>query len=216
MFVRDDAALTLAPALLTVAAGSDLLEPKRRRRPGGGGESGRPSCAGPGRSCVASIAVTLVGLLALPSLPTSYDDKQLPAGRRRGERRIRRRANGTSPQARLNPEVLMLVADHDLRNPTDMLIIDKVAKDVFHLPGIGRVQTITRPLGTPIERHLHPVHRRPAGREPEARTSPTRRTARPTLLTQAADISRHDRHPDASSGTADPEAPTPSRSRPIS
>src|SRR6185312_2715934 len=55
------------------------------------------------------------------------------------------------PQARLNPEVLMLVSDHDLRNPTDMLIVDKVAKDVFHLPGIARVQTITRPLGTPLE-----------------------------------------------------------------
>ena len=51
----------------------------------------------------------------------------------------------------MNPELLMLEADHDLRNPADMLIIDRVAKSVFHLRGIERVQTITRPLGAPIE-----------------------------------------------------------------
>ena len=41
--------------------------------------------------------------------------------------------------------------DHDLRNSADFLVIDRVAKSMFHQPGIGRVQTITRPLGTPIE-----------------------------------------------------------------
>ena len=56
---------------------------------------------------MASIAVALVGLLALPSYTTSYDDKKyLPAdveaniGYAAAERHF--------PQARLNPEVLML------------------------------------------------------------------------------------------------------------
>ncbi len=52
----------------------------------------------------------------------------------------------------MNPELLMLEADHDLRNPpADMLVIDRVAKAVVHMRGIDRVQTITRPLGAPIE-----------------------------------------------------------------
>src|SRR5260370_17850907 len=55
------------------------------------------------------------------------------------------------PQARLNPELLMIEADHDMRNPADMLVLDRVAKAVFRTPGVARVQTITRPLGTPIE-----------------------------------------------------------------
>lgn len=55
------------------------------------------------------------------------------------------------PQARMEPEVLMVEADHDLRNPTDMLILDRIAKTVFHTPGIARVQSITRPLGAPID-----------------------------------------------------------------
>ena len=55
------------------------------------------------------------------------------------------------PQARMNPELLLVETDHDVRNSADMLVIDRIAKSIFHIPGIGRVQAITRPLGTPIE-----------------------------------------------------------------
>ena len=55
------------------------------------------------------------------------------------------------PQARMNPEMLLVETDHDVRNPADMLVIDRIAKSIFHIPGIGRVQAITRPQGTPIE-----------------------------------------------------------------
>ena len=49
------------------------------------------------------------------------------------------------------PDILMIEADHDMRNPTDFLVLHKVAKAVFRVPGISRVQGITRPEGTPIE-----------------------------------------------------------------
>ena len=131
--------------------------------------------------------MTLVGLLALPSYATSYDDKSyLPAdveaniGYAAAQRHF--------PQARLNPEVLMLVADHDLRNSTDMLIVNRVAKDVFHIPGIARVQTITRPLGTPIDGTSIPYIVGQQGVNQKLRQSyGQERTA--DLLTQAADIS---------------------------
>jgi RND superfamily putative drug exporter len=45
----------------------------------------------------------------------------------------------------------MIESDHDLRNSADFLVIDKIAKAIFRVPGIGRVQAITRPQGTPIE-----------------------------------------------------------------
>ena len=45
----------------------------------------------------------------------------------------------------------MLEADHDLRNPTDMILLERVAKAVFHTDGIAQVQSITRPLGTPLD-----------------------------------------------------------------
>ena len=51
----------------------------------------------------------------------------------------------------MNPEMLLVETDHDVRNSADMLVIDRIAKSIFHIPGIGRVQAITRPEGTPIE-----------------------------------------------------------------
>ena len=51
----------------------------------------------------------------------------------------------------MNPDMLMVEADHDMRNPADMLVLDKVAKNVIHTDGIAMVQDITRPLGIPIQ-----------------------------------------------------------------
>ena len=51
----------------------------------------------------------------------------------------------------MNPELLLIESDHDLRNAADFLVIDKIAKALFRVPGIGRVQAITRPSGKPIE-----------------------------------------------------------------
>src|SRR5262249_23255861 len=94
--------------------------------------------------------VALVGLLALPGYKTDYDNRHyLPADTPAnvGYAAADRHFN----PARLNPELLMIETDHDLRNPADFLILDKVAKAVFRIPGIGPVQTITRPLGTPLD-----------------------------------------------------------------
>ena len=186
MFVVTMAALTLAPALLTIASRFGLLEPKRKTKTRGWRRIGTAVVRWPGPILLASMAVALIGLLALPSYKTSYDDKRyLPAD---VEANI---GYGVAakhfPQARLNPEVLMLVSDHDMRNSTDMLIINRVAKDIFHLPGIARVQTITRPLGTPIDGTSIPfiigqqgVNQKLGQSYGQERTS--------DLLTQAADI----------------------------
>ena len=53
--------------------------------------------------------------------------------------------------ARMNPELLLIESDHDLRNSADFLVIDKIAKAVFRVPGIGSVQAITRPSGKPVK-----------------------------------------------------------------
>lgn len=45
----------------------------------------------------------------------------------------------------------MIETDHDMRNPVDMLVLDKVAKNIYHSPGIEQVKAITRPLGTTIK-----------------------------------------------------------------
>ncbi len=94
--------------------------------------------------------MALIGLLALPSYKTSYDvGSYMPAsaqsniGYAAAERHF--------SKARLNPELLMIEADHDLRTPADMILLERVAKAVFHTRGIAQVQSITRPLGTPLD-----------------------------------------------------------------
>ena len=150
MLVAVFAALTMAPALLTVASHFGLMDPKRVMKKTFWRRVGTAVVRWPGPILVASIALALVGLLALPGYKPSYNDREfLPAnipanvGYAAADRHF--------PQARMNPELLLLETDHDVRNPADMLVVDRIAKNIFHVPGIGRVQTITRPLGTPIE-----------------------------------------------------------------
>jgi putative drug exporter of the RND superfamily len=99
---------------------------------------------------VATLAVALVGLVTLPGYKTSYDDrpylpKDLPAnlGFAAADRHF--------SQSRMLPDILIVEADHDMRNPADFLVLHKLAKAIFRVPGISRVQGITRPEGTPIE-----------------------------------------------------------------
>ncbi|MDT5029648.1 MAG: putative drug exporter of the superfamily, partial [Micromonosporaceae bacterium] len=150
MLVAVVAATTMAPALITVATRFGLLEPKRKMKTRGWRRVGTVVVRWPGPILAAAMALALVGLLALPGYKTNYNDRNyLPAdipanlGYAAADRHF--------SQARMNPEVLLLETDHDVRNPADMLVIDRIAKGVFHIQGIARVQTITRPLGTPIE-----------------------------------------------------------------
>jgi RND superfamily putative drug exporter len=150
MIVAVMAALTMAPALLTVGSHFGLFEPKVALRQRGWRRLGTAVVRWPGPILVSSIALALVGLLALPSYVNAYNDRNylpddLPAnvGYAAADRHF--------PQARMNPELLMIETDRDLRNSADMLVIDKVAKTIFRVPGVGRVQAITRPQGTPIE-----------------------------------------------------------------
>ena len=144
------AALTLAPAVMMIGARFGLLDPKRTTRTRGWRRIGTAIVRWPGPILVATLGVALVGLLALPGYKTSYDvgvylpDRaQSNIGYAAAERHF--------SKARLNPELLMISADHDLRNPTDMILLERVAKAVFHTTGVAQVQSITRPLGTPLD-----------------------------------------------------------------
>jgi RND superfamily putative drug exporter len=144
------ASLTLAPAVITMGSAIGLFDPKRAMRTRGWRRIGTAVVRWPGPILVASIAVALIGLLALPGYKTSYDARPYqpdwaPAkvGYAAAERHF--------STARLNPEVLMIEADQDLRTPANMKVLENVAKAVFRTPGVAMVQSITRPLGTPLD-----------------------------------------------------------------
>src|SRR6202022_55079 len=144
------AALTLAPAVLTVGSHFGLLEPRRAMQTRGWRRIGTAIVRWPAPILAVSVAIALIGLLALPGYQTSYNAQDyMPA---RTPANIGYAAEDRlCSKSRLNPELLMIETDHDMRNPADMINLERVAKAVFHTGGIAQVQSMTRPLGTPLD-----------------------------------------------------------------
>lgn len=143
-------AVTLVPAILAIGSRFRLCDPKRRIAQRRWRGFGTAIVRWPTPILVATIAIALIGLVTLPGYRTSYDDRSylprnLPAnlGYSAADRHF--------SQSRMMPEILMVKANHDMRNPADFLVLHKLAKAIFRVPGISRVQGITRPEGTPIE-----------------------------------------------------------------
>jgi RND superfamily putative drug exporter len=145
------AGITLGSAMISIATRfGKILEPKRAMRTRGWRKIGAAVVRWPGPIMVAAVALSLVGLLTLPGYRTNYNDRDyLPADLPANQGYAA--ADRHFSQARLNPELLMIETDHDLRNSADFLVIEKIAKSVVQVPGISRVQAITRPQGSPIE-----------------------------------------------------------------
>ena len=149
-------ALTLGPALISVCTRfGNVLEPKRTGRSRLWHKVGTTTVRWPGAILVCATVAALVGLLALPGYHTTYNDRiylpdSVPAnvGYAASDRHF--------TQAKMNPDLLLIETDHDLRNPADFLVIDKIAKALVRVHGIAQVQTITRPDGKPIEHSTIP------------------------------------------------------------
>jgi putative drug exporter of the RND superfamily len=145
------AGVTLGPAIVFLGSKIGLFESKRAAK---GGRLwrrvGTAVVRWPAPILAVSTAIVLVGMVVLPGFKPSYNDKYyLPAsapsnlGQAAADRHF--------SQARMNPDMLMIESDHDMRNPADMLVLDRVAKNVIRVVGIAMIQDITRPLGIPIQ-----------------------------------------------------------------
>jgi RND superfamily putative drug exporter len=143
-------AVTLGPAVLFLGSRIGLYESKRPPQSRFWRRVGTVVVRWPAPVFVASLFVVLIGLVAIPGYKPAYNDRYyLPAdaptnvGFAAADRHF--------SQARMNPDILMVNADHDMRNPADMLVLNAVARNVMHTEGIAMVQNITRPLGIPIQ-----------------------------------------------------------------
>ncbi|TQK31325.1 MMPL family transporter [Arthrobacter sp. SLBN-53] len=145
------AALTMGPALISIVTRfGKVLEPKGTARARGWRKLGTATVRWPGAILVGAMVLCLVGLLTLPGYHTTYNDRiylpdTVPAnvGYAAADRHF--------SDAKMNPDLVMVEADHDLRNPADFLVIDKIAKALIKVHGIASVTTITRPDGKPIK-----------------------------------------------------------------
>ncbi len=144
------ASLTLGPAILTIASHFGLFDPKRVLQTRGWRRIGTAIVRWPGPILVVSIAIALIGLLALPGYKTSYDTRPYIPGYGRGQRRIHRR------RAALLPRPVGARAADDrgrprLAEPGRHAGAGQGGQRRVHIPGIAQVQSITRPLGAPLD-----------------------------------------------------------------
>ncbi|KWX69177.1 RND family transporter [Mycobacterium sp. NAZ190054] len=145
------AALTLGPALISIVTRfGKVLEPRGNGRARGWRRLGSATVRWPGAILVMATVLCMVGLLALPGYHTTYNDRiylpdDVPAnvGYAAADRHF--------SDAKMNPDLVMVESDHDMRNPADFLVIDKIAKALVRVHGIASVTTITRPDGKPIK-----------------------------------------------------------------
>ncbi|MCB0928021.1 MAG: RND family transporter [Mycobacterium sp.] len=144
-------ALTLIPAVMAAGSRFGLFEPKRAIRTRGWRRIGTAIVRWPGPVFVASSSVALIGLLTLIGFNPSYSDKDfipkdIPASQGLAA------AARHFPESRMAvPDLLVVESDRDMRNPADLLVLNKLAKGIFAVPGIANVQSVTRPEGKPIE-----------------------------------------------------------------
>ncbi|AKS34808.1 RND family transporter [Mycolicibacterium goodii] len=143
-------ALTLVPATIAVGSRVGIFDPKRMVITRRWRRVGTAIVRWPTPILVVTVGIALIGLLTLPGYNPSYSDQKyipqdIPAN------------NGFAAAARhfpesktSTPDLLLVEADHDMRNPADLLVLNRLAKAVFAVPGISSVQSITRPEGTQI------------------------------------------------------------------
>ncbi|MFL0277933.1 RND family transporter [Mycobacterium sp. SMC-19] len=150
MLVVVAAAMTITPAVLLLGTRFGLLESKRKLSARGWRRIGTAIVRWPGPIFVVTMIVALIGIGVLPSYSVNYNDqyyipKSLPSiqGYEASYRHF--------SKARMNPDIVLVETDQDLRTPGNMLVLDRIAKNIFRLDGIDKVQSITRPLGAPID-----------------------------------------------------------------
>lgn len=150
MLVVVAASLTIGPAVLLVATKFGLLESKRTIKNRTWRKVGTAIVRWPGPILAVTMIIALLGLGILPSYTVNYNDRyyipaSLPSiqGFQASDRHF--------SKARMNPDILIVEADKDLRTPANMLVLDRIAKNVFRVEGINKVQSMTRPMGAPID-----------------------------------------------------------------
>ena len=144
-------ALTLIPASIALGSRFHWFDPRRTVTTHRWRRIGTAIVRWPVPIFIASAAVMLVGLLTLPGYRPSYSDQKFIPQNIPASKGFAAAARHFPESKMVTPDVLLIESDHDMRNSADFLILNKLAKAVFAVPGIANVQSVTRPEGKAID-----------------------------------------------------------------
>lgn len=155
MIVAVTGALTLGPALITVGSRFGLFEPKGKGNVRLWRRIGTSVVRWPKPILAVSSLLVAIGAVMLPAYKVGYNDRDYQPPNTSSNQGFGA-ADRHFPVGKLNSEMILVESDHDMRNPADMLSVDKVAASIFRVPGVSMVQAVTRPLGHPLEHASFP------------------------------------------------------------
>ena len=149
MVVAVVAALTLGPAMLALGGRIKWLQrtsptsPMWRRL-------GTTIVRWPAALIFIALLVAPLCIMNLATYKVSYNDRDFaPASVESVEGYAA--SDRHFPKSQLSTDTLYVQSDHDMRNTTDLITLDRIAKTVLRVPGIVMVEGITRPNGRPLE-----------------------------------------------------------------
>ena len=142
-------ALTLTPALLALAGRRGWCEPRPTKADTFWPRLAAIVVAHPARMLLVSL-VPLLALAAIaPLVNVSYDTRDSQSKETESNRGYAL-LDRHFPVNEILPDYVLIQADHDLRNPRDLALLERAASAVAQEEGVVLVRSITRPLGEPI------------------------------------------------------------------
>jgi putative drug exporter of the RND superfamily len=140
------AALTLTPALMSLAVDRGLLEPRtsvtaRRWR-----RVGTVVARWPGPILVTAGGFTLLVALPLHGMQVGWNEPAATPSTTDSNRGYSS-ADRHFADNSLLPDVVAVEADHNLRNPAGLIAIERITRQIMGVPGVRSVQSASRPDG---------------------------------------------------------------------
>ncbi|MEZ0053460.1 RND superfamily putative drug exporter [Mycobacterium sp. MAA66] len=150
MVVAVLSALTMGPALLTLGSKIGWLQPRKKRANPVWRKVGTMIARWPVPMIAVAAVIIPLCMLGWTSYHVSYNDRdfapasvEASAGYAAADKHF--------PKSWLNNDIVYVKADHDMRNTTDMISLDRITKAIIRAPGVALVQSVTRPNGRPLE-----------------------------------------------------------------
>lgn len=140
------AALTLTPALMSLAIRRGYLEPRQSTTARRWRRVGTAVARWPGPILVTALALTLLVALPLVSMRVGFNEPAATPSSTDSNRGYASSDRHFAANALL-PDVVAVQADHDLRNPAGLIAIERITRHIMAVPGVRAVQSASRPDG---------------------------------------------------------------------
>ena len=150
MVVAVLAALTLAPALLTMGSKIGWIQPRKTRANPIWRKVGTVMARWPVPMIALAALIIPLCISGLATYKVSYNDRDFAPASVEASTGYAA-ADKHFPKSWLNNDIVYVKSDHDMRNTTDMISLDRIAKAIIRTPGVALVQSVTRPNGRPLE-----------------------------------------------------------------